>query len=89
MAAPVVTATLNKSSYAPGESIILTVNHTDPDRQVLNISITVTDSTGATGTATASAVIDGAVTVTPTSTPSRVWTPQSVSANQSVFTTTA
>jgi hypothetical protein len=88
VAAPTVTAALNKSAYAPGETMTLTVDHADTDRAAMTISITVTDSTGATGTATANCVIDQG-TVTVTSSPARTWTQQSATAGRSVFTATA
>jgi len=88
MASPTVTATLTPATVAPGGVLTLTVTHADTDRAALAVSITVTDSTGATGTTTANAVIDqGAVTVT--SSPARAWTLVSSTLNQSVFTAIA
>lgn len=90
MAAPVVTSvTYSKANYAPGEVITMTVNHTDVDRSALATTVTVTDSTGATGSGSATVMIDGAASVVPVSTPSRTWTLVAATTNQSVFTTTA
>lgn len=88
MAAPTVTASLNKATYAPGEVMTLTVTYGDPDRQALTITITVTDSTSATGTATTQAVIDPG-TVTVTSSPAKTWTKLSDSGSVAVFSATA
>jgi hypothetical protein len=88
MANPTASATLNKATYAVGEVITLTVNHTDADRQTLTVSGTVTDSTGNSASWSATAQLDaGAVAIT--STGGKTWTLQSATANQSVFTTTA
>lgn len=89
MAAPSVTAVLDKPAYAPGETMVLTVDHADTDRSELTVTVTVTDSTGATGTTTSQCVIDQGV-VNVTSSPARVWTLQPGSTiGHSVFTATA
>lgn len=88
MANPTVTASLNKTAYAPGETMTLTVNYADADRQSLAVTITVTDSSGNTGTATANAIIDQG-TVVVTSSPARTWTKVSDSGTVAVFTATA
>lgn len=89
MAAPQVTAQLDKTAYAPGELMTLTVDHADTDRQSLTVSVTVTDSTGATGTAQVTTQIDQG-TVTVTSSPAKVWTLKAgATAGRSQFTATA
>lgn len=88
MALPTASAVLNKASYAIGETMTLTVSHTDADRMTLTVSGVVTDSTGATASWSATAELDaGAVSIT--SSGGKTWTLQSATANQSVFTATA
>ena len=88
MTAPTASAILNKSSYAIGETMTLTVNHTDADRMTLTVSGVVTDSNGNSAPWSATAELDaGAVSIT--STGGKTWTLQSATANQSVFTATA
>lgn len=88
MAAPVATAAFSKSVYAPGELMVLTIDHTDVDRATIAVSGEVTDSTGAKGSWTAQALIDEG-TVTVTSTGGKTWAVQSASRNQTVLTATA
>lgn len=88
MANPTATASLNKSTYAIGEVITLTINHTDADRQSIVVAGTVTDSQGNTATWQAGATIDAGV-VAITQSGGKVWALQTASANQSVYTTTA
>lgn len=88
MANPTATATLNKSTYAVGETITLTINHTDADRQTINLSGTVTDSQGNTANWSASAKVDAGV-VAFTQTGGKTWTLQSATDNQSVYTAVA
>lgn len=90
MANPTATATLNKSTYAVGETMILTVDHADADRQALTVTVVVTDSQGNTSTpATASALID-AGTVTFTQTGGKTWVLQAGStSSRSVYHATA
>lgn len=84
MAAPTLTVSTNKSSYAPGEDIIVTVVTSDADRQTLTLTTTVTDSSGATGTATSVVAIDaGSVTIS--SSPARTWTKLSDDGTTVVF----
>lgn len=88
MATPTVSASFNKSAYAPGELMTLTVDHADADRLTFSAVVTVTDSTGASGTATVSAVVDSG-TVTVVSTPARPWAVVSQTAGRTVLTATA
>jgi hypothetical protein len=88
MTAPTVTASFNKTTYAPGETMLLNVNYSDADTKTLTITTTVTDSTGATATATATAVIDP-VSVSVVSNPTRTWTKVSDTAGVAVFSATA
>lgn len=88
MANPTASAALNKSSYAVGETMTLTVNHTDADRQTITIAGTVSDSQGNSAPWSVTADIDAGV-VTFTSTGGKTWTLQSATANQSVYTATA
>lgn len=88
MANPTASATLNKSSYAVGEVMTLTVNHTDADRQTITIAGVVSDSQGNSAPWSATADIDAGV-VTFTQTGGKTWTLQSATANQSVYTATA
>lgn len=89
MANPTATATLNKTNYAVGETMVLTINHTDADRQTLTVAGTVTDSSGNVANWSATATIDAGV-VAFTSTGGKTWTLQAGSTlTQSVFTAVA
>ncbi|MFJ6199325.1 hypothetical protein [Micromonospora sp. NPDC092111] len=65
MAAPTVTASLNASTYSPGDQMTLTVSYADPDNRPVTVTIVVTDSQGnRSAPVTVAAVIDPlAVTV--------------------------
>lgn len=88
MAVPVVTTSTNKSSYASGEEILLTVRHSDADRKTITVTTEVTDSTGAKGSATSVIQVDPGV-VTIMSVPTRVWTEVSNANGVAVFRTFA
>lgn len=89
MAAPQVTASLNKSAYTPGEQMTLTVTYGDPDTRPLTVSIVVTDSEGnASEQVSVSAVIDP-LTVAVTDDSGRVWSRVSDSGSVAVFQATA
>ena len=88
MAAPTVSASLNKPAYAVGETMTLTVNYDDPDRQPVTVTVTVTDHSGNTSApVTVAAVIDP-LTLTVTDA-DRTWALQSDSGTVAVFTAEA
>lgn len=89
MANPTVTATLNKTNYAVGETMVLTVDHADADRQAITVSGTVTDSSGNVANWSVGATIDAGV-VAITATAGKTWTLQAGStSSRSVFWATA
>lgn len=90
MANPTATATLNKATYAVGETMILTVDHTDADRQMLTVEVIVRDASGnPSPPAVAMANIDAGV-VEFTNTGGKTWTLQAgATLNRSVFHATA
>lgn len=89
MAAPVATPSLNKAAYAPGEIMTLTVDHTDVDRQVMTVSVTVADAAGTlSNVATVTATIDQG-TVNITNAGGKTWTLQTATLNKSVYTAIA
>jgi hypothetical protein len=88
MATPSVSASLDKTTYAPGESMTLTVNYSDPDTDAVQVTITVTDKSGnQSAPTTLTAVIDP-LTVGVTD-PDRAWTKVSDTGTVAVFTATA
>lgn len=89
MATPTATATVNKPTpYAVGETITLTIDHTDADRAVITLAGIVRDASGNTGTWSVDVPIDKG-DVEFTSTGGKVWTLQSATRDRSVFTATA
>lgn len=89
MASPTASASLNKSNYAVGETMVLTVDHSDADRQTITVAGTVTDSQGNVANWSTSAQIDAGV-VTITSSGGKTWVLQAGStAGRSVFNATA
>ncbi len=85
MAVPTVTASLNKPSYRPGETMVLTVTYGDTDTKRMTVTITVADSDGNTSPpATLTAVIDP-VTVEVTDDGDRTWTKTSDTGSVAVF----
>lgn len=90
MAAPSVQATLDRTAYAPGDLMTLTVTYGDPDSRTLQLTIKVEDSTGGTGaTVVTSAVLDALTLSVSDSDTSRVWTKRSDTGTIAVFTAKA
>lgn len=91
MGAPVITsASLNKSSYAPGETIVGTVTGSDPDEQELEVVFVLRNKASGEQSepVTANAVIDELEAVA-TSTPARTWTQTGRTGGTFTVTTTA
>lgn len=89
MAAPTVTVSLDKPTYAPGEKMTLTVNYADADTKTITLTVVATDAAGNTSApTTVNAVIDP-VGLTVTSSPARTWTKVSDTGSVAVFTATA
>jgi hypothetical protein len=89
MAAPTCSASLDKASYLPGETMTLTVNYSDPDQDNLTVTVVVTDSSGlSSAPVTATAVIDP-LTIQVSSDPARTWTLASDNGSVAVFSAVA
>lgn len=74
MAAPTVTASLDASTYSPGDPITLTVGYADPDTRPVTLTIVLTDSQGnSSAPVRVTAVIDP-LTVGVTDDSGRAWT---------------
>lgn len=87
MAAPTVSAALDKPVYEPGETMTLTVTYGDPDHDVATQTIKVTDSAGTETVVTTTAVVDP-LTVAVTD-PERTFTKVSDNGQVAVFTAVA
>ncbi|MFK3985691.1 hypothetical protein ACI2K4_35680 [Micromonospora sp. NPDC050397] len=76
MAAPTITsATLNKSTFAPGETMILTVVGADADEELIEITLTVRNQTsGASGVPVVVTTILDELQAVATDSESRTWT---------------
>jgi uncharacterized protein YfaS (alpha-2-macroglobulin family) len=89
MASPVVKATLDKTTYSPGDKIVLTVTYSDPDSAVQTITVTGTDSSGNPATATVVLTTADAVTLAVTDTGARTWAKVSDTGSVAVFNSVA
>lgn len=91
MANPTVSnATLDKSTYAPGNAVRLKFDVADADTKQSKVTVTVTDSTGATGTTELTLTKVDALTVAVTD-PDRTWVKDAAnsSGNHYEFTSVA
>lgn len=89
MAAPTVTVSLDKPTYAPGEKMTLTVNYADADTKAITLTVVATDSAGNTSAPTTVTAVIDPVGLTVTSSPVRAWTKVSDTGSVAVFTATA
>lgn len=89
MAIPTVSASLNKSSYAPGETMTLTVSYGDADTKTMSVTVTATDSQGNTGTSTPVSVVIDPTTLSVSDSLGKTWTKASDSGTVAVFTAVA
>jgi hypothetical protein len=88
MATPTVTAVLDKSSYAVGETMTLTVTAADADQKTGSISVVVTDAEGNSSAPASAPYLIDPLTVTVTD-PNKTWTKTGQVGNVSTYTATA
>jgi hypothetical protein len=85
MAVPTVTASMDATTYAPGDQMLLTVAYADTDTRPLTVTIVVTDDRGnQSAPVTVPTVIDP-LTVTVTDDSGRTWTRVSDTGAVAVF----
>jgi hypothetical protein len=85
MAAPTVTASLNASTYSPGDQMLLTVTYSDADTKALTVTIVVTDAQGnSSAPVKVTAVIDP-LTLSVTDNSGRTWTRVSDNGSVAVY----
>ncbi|MGW5671239.1 hypothetical protein [Micromonospora sp. NPDC003776] len=85
MAAPTVAASLNASTYSPGDQMTLTVTYGDPDTKTLTVTVVVTDAQGnSSAPAKVTAVIDP-LTVTVADDSGRAWSKVSDTGTVAVY----
>ncbi|MER7332200.1 hypothetical protein ACIBTZ_16530 [Micromonospora sp. NPDC049460] len=85
MAAPTATASLNASTYSPGDQMTLTVTYGDADTKPVTVTIVVTDAQGnSSAPVKVTAVIDP-LTVTVTDDSGRTWTRLSDNGSVAVY----
>ncbi len=89
MAAPTVSATSDKVSYAPGQPVTVTVSYADPDTKTNVVTITGTDAEGHAATVTLNLSVVDPVSVTLSDDGNHVWTKGADNGASVVFTTTA
>ncbi|MEV4810747.1 hypothetical protein [Micromonospora avicenniae] len=74
MAAPTASASLNASTYSPGDQMNLTVTYGDADTRALTVTIVVTDAQGNSSAPVRVAAVIDPLTVTVTDDSGRSWT---------------
>ncbi|TDC39650.1 hypothetical protein E1211_03610 [Micromonospora sp. 15K316] len=74
MAAPTASASLNASTYSPGDQMNLTVTYGDADTRPLTLTIVVTDAAGNSSAPIRVAAVIDPLTVTVTDDSGRTWT---------------
>ncbi|MEV4713198.1 hypothetical protein [Micromonospora sp. NPDC049374] len=85
MAAPTANASMNPTTYSPGEQMLLTVNYGDADHQRLTVTVTVADAQGnRSAPVSVTAVIDP-LTVTVADDSGRTWSRVSDNGAVAVF----
>jgi hypothetical protein len=85
MAAPTATASLNATTYEPGQQMTLTVTYGDADTQPVTVTVVVTDSRGnSSAPVKVTAVIDP-LTVTVVDDSGRAWTRVSDNGSVAVY----
>ncbi|MER5338474.1 hypothetical protein [Micromonospora sp. NPDC002717] len=85
MAAPTATASLNASTYSPGDQMTLTVTYGDADTKPVTVTIVVTDAQGnSSAPVKVTAVVDP-LTVTVTDDSGRTWTRLSDNGSVAVY----
>jgi hypothetical protein len=89
MAAPTVTATLDKPSYNKGDRITLTVNYSDPDNRPVTVTVDVKDSSGNDVLSTTTSAVIDPLTVTVTDDGGRTWAKVTDTGAVAQYTTTA
>lgn len=89
MAAPVLSATTDKPSYAPGELVTLTVTRSDPDSRLVSVALLGTDSAANSTPLTVEFGIADPVTLAMTGDGGLVWTLGSDDGTTTVYTATA
>lgn len=87
MALPTLSASLNKTTYAPGETMTLTVTYADADNRSASVTVTGTDGAGNPASVSLNFNISDAVTVAATG--GATWTKVSDNGSVAVFTATA
>ncbi|WDZ86227.1 hypothetical protein [Micromonospora cathayae] len=85
MAVPTVTASLDATTYAPGDQMLLTVAYADTDSQTLTLTIVVTDDRGNQSAPVIVPTVIDPLTVAVTDDSGRTWTRVSDTGTVAVF----